>query len=539
MMGELLWKADLGDGRYRNPILCTDYSDPDVIRVGDVFYMTASSFQYTPGLPILKSRDLIHWDLVSYALDNIREAGYERPRHGDGVWAPAIRYYDGIFYIFYGMPDEGIYCVKTADPAGKWDAPVLVRPAKGFIDPCPFIDEDGRMYVVHAYAKSRIGFKSKLGIFEISRETLQAVSEDAFIFDGEDPAHPAITIEGPKVYRRDGYVYILAPAGGVTYGDQRALRAKDVHGPYEIRTVCSQGSTPVNGPHQGGLVDTPSGEEWFLHFQDAGMYGRITHLQPVCWKDGWPVIGVDPDGDGCGEPVLTYRKPAAGAGETPHEPPAADDFPGGKYGLQWQWTADHDDARFLCGRQEGQEDVPADGLRLRAVDVTGEDEPVLWDCPNIFTQKFCCRAFTAQAEIDLRELAAGGRAGMCAFGGQYAALSLHLTEDGRSILEYAESAGEGKTRQEEVLSAKEIARPERLFFRMRLAGAGDGAAPAAVTFAWSADGETWQETGHAFTPSKHTWVGARIGLFALAKAGGEAGCVTVRNFRIEALPENA
>ena len=329
MMGELLWKADLGDGRYRNPILCTDYSDPDVIRVGDVFYMTASSFQYTPGLPVLTSRDLIHWDLVSYALDNIREAGYERPRHGDGVWAPALRYYDGIFYIFYGMPDEGIYCVKTADPAGKWDAPVLVRPAKGFIDPCPFIDEDGRMYVVHAYAKSRIGFKSKLGIFEISRETLQAVSEDAFIFDGEDPAHPAITIEGPKVYRRDGYVYILAPAGGVTYGDQRALRAKDVHGPYEIRTVCSQGSTPVNGPHQGGLVDTPSGEEWFLHFQDAGMYGRITHLQPVCWKDGWPVIGVDPDGDGCGEPVLTYRKPAAGAGETPHEPPAADDFPGG------------------------------------------------------------------------------------------------------------------------------------------------------------------------------------------------------------------
>ncbi|MBO7703780.1 MAG: glycoside hydrolase 43 family protein, partial [Solobacterium sp.] len=295
---------------YHNPVLFADYSDPDVIRVNGQYILTASSFNYVPGLPILVSEDLVSWKLSGYALDQISESSteglphtdsaaigkrFEIPRHSEGVWAPSIRFHDGVYYIYYGMPDEGIYMVSADDPLGTWSEPVCVRQAKGFIDPCPFWDEDGRAYIIHAYAKSRIGFKSMLGIFEMSPDGKQAVSEDRFIFDGTDPAHPAVTIEGPKVYRRNGYYYILAPAGGVTYGWQTALRSRTIDGPYEIRTVMEQGNTLINGPHQGALVESSDGREWFIHFQDRGLYGRITHLQPVVWKDVWPVIGTDPD----------------------------------------------------------------------------------------------------------------------------------------------------------------------------------------------------------------------------------------------------
>ena len=307
----MYYQSDLMDGNFRNPILFADYSDPDVIRVGDTYYLTASSFHYTPGLPILISKDLINWKLVNYALDRVCEAPgvgrphedseaiekrFQKPCHSEGVWAPTIRYHEGMFFIFYGMPDEGIYMVRAKDPLGKWEEPVCLLPGKGLIDSCPFWDEDGRAYIVHAYAKSRIGFKSILGIFEMSPDGTRAISEDKFIFDGNDPAHPAITIEGPKVYKRDGFYYILAPAGGVRQGWQVALRSRNIEGPYEIRTVMDQGNSVINGPHQGGLVDTTDGEEWFLHFQDRGLFGRICHLQPVSWKDGWPVIGSDVTG---------------------------------------------------------------------------------------------------------------------------------------------------------------------------------------------------------------------------------------------------
>ena len=222
-MTDELYLPDQGDGSYRNPVLCCDYSDPDVIRVGDTYYMTASSFNYVPGLPILTSADLVNWRLVNYALPNIPEPGYEIPRHACGVWAPAIRWHDGFFYIYYGMPDEGIYMVRAADACGQWDAPKLVRAGKGLIDPCPFWDDDGRAYVIHAYANSRIGFKSRIGIFPMSADGTHAIGEDKFLFDGT-ANHP--TIEGPKVYKRDGWYYIFAPAGGVATGWQTVLRSR-------------------------------------------------------------------------------------------------------------------------------------------------------------------------------------------------------------------------------------------------------------------------------------------------------------------------
>ena len=228
--------------------------------------------------------------VIDRILKNIPEARYAAPQHAQGIWAPAIRFQNGRFYIYYGMPDEGIYMVSTENPLGDWDTPVLVKPGKGLIDPCPFWDDDGRAYIIHGYAKSRIGFKSWLGIFPISPDGKTALGDDHLLYDGTKK-HP--TIEGPKVHKRGGWYYIFAPAGGVATGWQVCLRSRSISGPYETQVVLKQGSSETNGPHQGAWVETPEGEHWFLHFQSRGLYGRVTHLQPMAWQaDGWPYIGI-------------------------------------------------------------------------------------------------------------------------------------------------------------------------------------------------------------------------------------------------------
>ncbi len=577
--------ADLGN-RYRNPILFADYSDPDVIRVGDTFYLTASSFNYTPGLPILVSKDLVNWKLVNYALENIGQERFSIPRHSQGVWAPSIRYHEGMFYSYYGMPDEGIYVVRTKDPFGKWDKPICVLEGKGLIDSCPFWDEDGRAYIIHGYAKSRIGFKSILGIFEMSPDGLKAISEDHFLFDGNDPEHPAITIEGPKVYKRGGYYYIWAPAGGVRQGYQVVLRSKSIQGPYEIRTVMDQGSTVINGPHQGGFVDTINGDEWFIHFQDRGLYGRICHLQPVTWQEDWPVIGKS-NGD-CGEPVYDLDKPNCellpgskinsyfpylgeceifrpslswNLDETGLE--ASDNFTEGKIGLQWQWMGDHEDSFAVA--------IPGeDGIRLYCQNPSGDEEPILWRSSNVLTQKLIYPTFRASVNMDASCLQPGERAGVCMTGGQYVAAFLEKYESGTCYVKTVLSAGGDSDKVENTVFCKSLTEllpqglslqdenlkhlkwlmtfeccdkereKENLYFanvnncnvklKMKLI----------IEDVETVDGadikqDAMIDLGVDYTPSDHTWVGAKLGLFALAKNGTvhSSGFSDFRNFTVE------
>ncbi len=156
-----VWVADQGDGTYRNPILYADYSDPDVIRVGEDFYLVASSFEAVPGIPILHSRDLVNWELIGHAFERqVPEDVFSTVQHGGGAWAPAIRYHGGEYSIYYPDPDRGIYVVKAKNAAGPWSAPLLIKAAKGWIDPCPFWDEDGKAYLIHALAASRSGVKT-------------------------------------------------------------------------------------------------------------------------------------------------------------------------------------------------------------------------------------------------------------------------------------------------------------------------------------------------------------------------------------------
>lgn len=332
-----MWIADRGDGTYINPILYTDYSDPDVIRVGEDYFMIASSFCNVPAVPLLHSKDLVNWKVVNYIMDRLPFERYEKPIHGCGVFAPSIRFHEGVYYVFIPMPDEGILVCKTDDPFGKWSKPAFVRKVVGWIDPCPFWDDDGKAYMVSAFARSRIGFKSMLYITPIALDGSKELDDGQFVYDGH-ATQP--TIEGPKLYKRNGYYYIFAPAGGVATGWQTVLRSRNIYGPYEEKIVLHQGDSPINGPHQGAWVDTPGGEDWFLHFQDVGNAGRIIHLQPMRWVEDWPVIGEN-DMNGCGEPVLCHKKPDVGIQYPADAPEDSDFFERKVLGLQWQWNANY------------------------------------------------------------------------------------------------------------------------------------------------------------------------------------------------------
>ncbi len=521
----VLWTSDNGDGTYRNPVIHCDYSDPDAICVDGVYYLTASSFNYVPGLPILTSTDLVNWTLRNYAVKRIQEKRYDTPQHADGIWAPAIRYQDGRFYIFYGMPDEGIYMVTTENPLGDWDAPVLVKAGKGLIDPCPLWDDDGRAYIIHGYAKSRIGFNSWLGIFPISADGRTSLADDHLLYDGT-VKHP--TIEGPKAYKRDGWYYIFAPAGGVATGWQVCLRSRSIYGPYEEKVVLKQGSSEINGPHQGAWVETDEGEDWFLHFQSKGLYGRVMHLQPMHWQeDGWPYIGVPDENPvppeqipaginceaaalianaaDCGIPVTEYQKPKGTAGEIAGE--VGDDNFRSAIGLQWQFMANLQPDFYQVG----------DGvLRLNAKTLpNGGDR--LWQCPQTLTQKIACPAFFAETTMSIDGLLAGEQAGVGMIGGQYAYAAVRRSEDNVSLV-YVTS--DGSDHHETVQECVTIA-DAPVTFRVTLLPTSDKTA--VVTFEY-AQGNEFKPFGQPFEPARHTWVGARLALFAMRLSGDSEDC---------------
>ncbi|MFV0540303.1 MAG: glycoside hydrolase 43 family protein [Aestuariibaculum sp.] len=506
-----VWVADNGDGTYKNPIIYSDYSDPDVVRVGNDYYMTSSSFNCAPGLPILHSKDMVNWKLINYALETqVPEEHFNVPQHGNGVWAPAIRYHKGEIYIYWGDPDFGIYMVKTKDPYGKWDDPVLVMAGKGLIDPCPLWDDNGDAYLVHAYAGSRRGVKSLLSINKMNAEGTKVIDKGINVFDGHDNHE---TVEGSKFYKRNGYYYIFAPAGGVATGWQLILRSKNVYGPYEEKVVLEQGSTYINGPHQGAWVDTPNGESWFYHFQDVGVIGRIVHLQPMSWKNDWPVMGKDFDGNGIGEPVKSYRKPNVGKIYPIVTPVETDNFDGFNIGLQWQWHANND--VVWHAKLPGN-----DYLRLFSIKVP-ENAPNLWKTPNLLLQKIPAPKFTASTKITLvpEEAKKGKTAGLIVMGMDYATLSISHNENGY-FLKQTEAInainGNAEIVNEEVKLKSNLA-----YFKVEVS-----TPDTMCQFLYSENGKKFKKIGKPFKAREGKWIGAKIGVFCIstqeAKRGGYA-----------------
>lgn len=536
---------------YTNPIVYADYSDPDVIRVDSVFYMTASSFNCSPGLQILSSSDLVHWQIVDAALPHaipggapVRSDGQtyggsmgggSSVQHGNQVWAPSIRYHNDQFWIVWGDPDRGVYQVHGQ--LGAWSEPVLFYPGKGLIDACPLWDEDGHTYLVHAYAGSRAGMKSLLAVAEVDEQLTHVVRASQIVFDGHGE-HP--TCEGPKFYRRDGYYYILCPAGGVSTGWQLAMRSLSPYGPYEEKVVLRQGATDINAPHQGGLVSDTEGAEWFLHFQDVGPLGRILHLQPVTWEDGWPIMGDH------GEPVTKYAMPMG----KPN--PRADQYelsgvPNPLTDLGWQWQATPDarwffvDERARCLRLYSHPETFADGS-------LGEGSN-LWNMRNLLLRK----PVGLEAEMTVRvqfhpdDRYVGERAGLVMMGTSYAALLLEKTSDGIVLrqVENSRARQQGEETIHATLPADEGVYYLRVHYRTlpptqraenQMSGSGTSTDRVVIAdFSFSRDGRRFQSIGAPFHVQTGLWIGAKWGLFCTrpGRPTNDGGWLDVYDCRIQ------
>ena len=525
-----VWCPDNGDGTYTNPVINADYSDPDVVAVGDDYYLTSSSFSCTPGLPVLHSRDLVNWEIIGHALDRVLpDSMYSgRPQHGNGVWAPSIRHHNGRFYIYWGDPDNGVFMVRATHPAGPWEPPVLVIPGKGIIDTTPLWDDDGRCYLVNAWANSRSRFASVITVRELNAEGTRAIGRPVIVFDGNGTENH--TCEGPKFYKRDGWYWIMCPAGGVPTGFQLAMRARSPFGPYEVRKVLAQGDSPVNGPHQGAWVHTKYGEDWFLHFQDKGPYGRVVHLQPVTWRDNWPVMGRVPVHGYCGTPCLTHRMPKAAA-HTITNPAESDEFNEPRLSPQWQWQANYD-ATFGMPTALGF-------FRL----YTHKSDLPLWHTPSLLLQKTPADRFTATARLKLVGKAEGQMGGLVMMGLDYSALVVRRVADRFELRQITcHNADKGKPETVRTLATLpptgrdetdyQFAIHEDIYMRMNVC---DGR----LQFAYSRDGRRFTPVGEPFAMREGKWVGARMGFVAQEPAGNaNRGWVDADWFRVTPL-ENA
>jgi beta-xylosidase len=507
-----VWLADNGNGTYTNPIINADYSDPDAIRVGDDYYMIASSFNCSPAIPILHSKDLVNWSIINYALQKqIPIDTFNKTQHGKGVWAPAIRFHKGEFYIFYPDPDFGIYMIKTKNIAGSFSKPILVLQGKGIIDPCPFWDEDGKAYLVVAWAASRAGVKSLLTIFKMNAQATEVIDDGKHVFDGHDNQP---TVEGPKMYKRNGYYYIFAPAGGVGTGWQLVLRSKKIYGSYEEKIAMQQGNSTINGPHQGAWITTQTGEDWFIHFQDKNAYGRVVHLQPMTWKNNWPIIGIDKENKGIGEPVSTFKKPNVGKVYSISSPIESDEFNNDTLGLQWQWQANQ---KITWSALIANKNY----LRLFAINQEKEVNN-LWTNPNILLQKFTAPNFSATSKVELKienDIWQNKKAGLLIMGLDYAYISINKNAQ-NYFVEAVQCIDAAKGNADKSIEQKTVT-SSTVYLKVNVV-----APNAMCQFSFSEDNINFINIGVPFKAKEGKWIGAKVGLFCNSifnnKVGGYA-----------------
>lgn len=466
--------GDQGNGSYRNPVLNADFSDPDVIRVGKKFYMVASDFHFL-GMQVLESDDMINWQYISQIYSRFDEPGWDENKHyAGGSWAPAIRYHNGLYYVYFCTPEEGLYMTTAKDPHGPWAPLHMVKRVAKWEDPCPFWDEDGQAYL----GRSKHG-AGPIIVHRMSADGRKLLDEGTTVYEGP-------IAEGTKFMKRNGYYYLIIPEGGVGTGWQTVLRAKNIYGPYERKIVLEQGSTSINGPHQGALVDTPDGTWWFYHFQETPVLGRVVHLQPVRWQDNWPLAGIDYDGNGIGEPVSEWQKPITSSPR--FLPQTNDNFSSSTLGLQWQWNHNPVDTHWSLTEKKGWltlKALPADSLKL---------------CRNMLTQKVIgfqsesTTLFTTQGNCF---------AGLFCSGKTFRGIG--LCKDGI----FMESQG-----KREVIKNGKF---QKLWVRVS-----NDCQANRHQFSYSLDGIHFIQAGDTFPMHSGYWKGIRIGLFCYGKSGTAA-----------------
>ena len=462
--------GDQGDGTYRNPVLNADFSDPDVIRVGAKYYMVASDFHFL-GMQVLESDDMVNWRYISQIYRRFDEPGWDENAHyAGGSWAPAIRYHNGLYYVYFCTPDEGLYMTTAKDPHGPWTPLHLVKRVVKWEDPCPFWDEDGQAYL----GRSRHG-AGPIIVHKMSADGKTLLDEGKTVYEGP-------IAEGTKFLKRNGWYYLIIPEGGVGTGWQTVLRSRNIYGPYQRKVVLEQGSTKVNGPHQGALVDAPDGSWWFYHFQETPVLGRVVHLQPARWQDDWPLMGVDYDGNGVGEPVSMWKKPIPSTSAPLLQ--TDDDF-SGTLGLQWQWNHNPVDSHWSLTDRKGWLTLkaqPADSLKA---------------CRNMLTQKV---VGWLSESTTLVESSGDNYAGLFCSGKLFRAVG--LCKDGI----YVEAGGQRQL--------VEKGRFTKVWLRVT-----NDSQQNRHQFAYSLDGEHFVSAGETFPMRGGYWKGIRTGLFCYGSNG--------------------
>lgn len=399
--------GDQGNGTYINPILNADYSDPDVIRVGDKYYMVASDFHFL-GMQVLESEDMVNWKLISQIYHRFDFSGWDdNQQYAGGSWAPSIRYHDNKFWVFFCTPKEGLFMSNATNPAGPWSPLHLVKGIEKWEDPCPFWDNDGQAYL----GRSQHG-AGPIIIHKMSADGTRLLDDGVAVYSGP-------IAEGTKIFKKEGYYYISIPEGGVGTGWQTVLRSKNIYGPYEKKIVLEQGSTSINGPHQGAIVDTPDGQWCFFHFQHNGSLGRVVHLQPMHWQDGWPVVGVDLDKNGVGEPVYVCKKPIQSS--QPFAPQTDDDFSSQTLSLQWQFNHNPVDKAWSLSSPPGN-------LTLQALKSSS-----FHLAHNTLTQKVMGYVSEATVAVDFSSITDGQRCGLACMGKENKLLGIKMSGGQKSL----------------------------------------------------------------------------------------------------------
>lgn len=496
--GEWTTWGDQGDGTYCNPVLPSDYSDIDCIRVGDDYYAISSTFQYSPGMVIIHSKDLVNWTIKGHVVSDLRQISEEMNwtrmnRYGRGIWAGAIRYYQGKFYVYFGTPDEGYFMSTATDPAGPWEPLHCVKAEKGWDDCCPFFDDDGQLYFVGTYFADK--YKTYLYRMTPDGKTL---IENSKILINEGYGR-----EASKLYKINGtyYHFFSEVKNGGRYIMMQ--RSSSITGPYLERKQLSHVQREYNEPNQGGLVEGPDRKWYFFTHHGTGDWaGRIASLLPVYWVDGWPIIG-EVGQDGIGTMVWQAAKPS---NEYPvRTPQSSDDFSKSVLSPQWEWNYQPRDEMWSLTERPGY-------LRLKAFRPLVTDN--LLKAGNTLTQRcFCTNKNEVIVRMNIEGMVDGQKAGLCHYSKSYAMVGVRQSGKDRNL--------EFQTNKEKITGP--AIKGNKVWIKSVWGLDGKS------QFSYSTDGRKFTPFGEVYQLEWGYYRGSRIGIYCFNNIA-DAGYIDVDEF---------